>query len=136
MTVKKETDLNSLLYSDFRSNFIAHPIRKDITLITNEEAVKTAIKNLIFTNYYERPFAPNKGSGLYGLLFEPMLPITQSAIERSIETTIKNYEPRAKIIGIEAVPNYDENSYSVTIKFTLINSTKVITLTSVLQRIR
>lgn len=134
--VKKETDLNNVIYSDIRTSFVAHPVRKDITTINNEEAVKTAIKNLILTNFYERPFAPSKGSGLYGLLFEPMVSATQSAIVKSIETTIKNYESRAKIISVEAIPNYDENYYNVVIKFTLLNSTKVITLSSVLHRIR
>jgi len=71
---------NKIIYSDILSNFNIHPIKKDLVRLTNEEAVKKSIINLIFTNKGERPFQPFIGSSIRQYLFELMSPQVQNDI--------------------------------------------------------
>ena len=57
-------------YKDLDLNFMAHPITGDVTTKSDSEAVKRAVKNIVLTNYYERPFKPSLGGNIRGLLFE------------------------------------------------------------------
>ena len=60
----------ALDYQDLDLDFIAHPVRKDIVKKTGPDAVARAIRNLVLTNFYDRPFRPYIGSNAQKLLFE------------------------------------------------------------------
>lgn len=124
------------IYSDFFTNFDVHPDNHDLVIKKNEEAVKTAIRNLILTNKYERPFQPNFGSNIKKFLFDPINQITQQNIKDEITHTIETYEPRANLIEVRVTPYVDDNAYRVTIVFSIININTPITLNTFLYRIR
>ena len=46
--------------------------------------LKRSVRNLINLNNYERFFRPELGSGLRGLLFEPMTELTTQFIKQKI----------------------------------------------------
>jgi phage baseplate assembly protein W len=123
-------------YSDLDLNFTIHPVRKDINRYTNEAAVVNSIKNLILTNHYERPFQPDIGSNVRRLLFENMDTITATTLEKEIQQTIKNYEPRANISRLNVSPDYDNNGFKVYMEFYVVNRTSPITINFFLERIR
>lgn len=123
-------------YSDLDLNFIIHPVKKDINVYTDEMAVINALKNLILTNHYERPFQPDLGSNVRKLLFENLDIITAAALEKEIEQTITNFEPRVRILDISVAPNDEKNSYGVTLRFNVINRTEPVTISFLLERIR
>jgi phage baseplate assembly protein W len=123
-------------FSDLDLNFTIHPVKKDINRYTNETAVMNSIKNLILTNHYERPFQPNIGSNVRRLLFENMDTITATTLEKEIEQTIKNYEPRANISRLNVSPDYDNNGFKVYMEFFVVNRTTPITINFFLERIR
>ena len=123
-------------FRDLDLNFNIHPVKKDINTFTNEFAVINSIKNLVLTNHYERPFQPELGSNLRRLLFENVDSVTASVIENEITETIRNFEPRAQVSKVTAVPAPDENKYSVELEFFIINSANPITITFFLERIR
>jgi phage baseplate assembly protein W len=123
-------------FRDLDLNFQIHPIRKDINLHTNEMAVINSVKNLILTNYYERPFRPEIGSGVRSLLFENIDSVVAAQLERAIEETILNFEPRVQISKITALPSPDENAYKIIMEFFIINLTNPISITFFLERIR
>ena len=123
-------------YSDLDLNFTAHPIRKDINKVTNELAVINAVKNLILTNHYERPFRPDLGSNLRKMLFEPMDKISSATIERELYQVLTNYEPRITVNSLILDPNYDKNGYDVSLQFTINNTTNPIAITFFLSRVR
>ncbi len=123
-------------YSDFKINMDAHPVTGDLTLNTNEDAIKRSIKNLLFTDYYERPFQPALGAGLKDYLFENIDAITALSIQERIETTIENYEPRARLDFVEVKADPDYNRYNAKIVFTTINNPLPVTLNTILTRIR
>ena len=124
-------------YTDLDLFFAKKATSKDISKVTDVQAVKRSIRNLILTDHYEKPFHPEIGSGIRGMLFELMSPITANVLARLIEDVISNYEPRAKLIGVRVYPDMDRNAYEVTIEFFVINTpTELVDLTVMLERLR
>jgi len=123
-------------YSDFYSNFNVHPQNKRLAKYTNEEAVKRSIRNLILTEKYDRMFQPEIGSRINSLLFENMSDIISEQIKKTIDETIRIYEPRARVIDIVVQANESRHSYDIYIYFEVINSANPITLNLTLYRAR
>lgn len=123
-------------YSDFSTAFLEHPVRRDLSVVADENAIKQAIRNLVQTDFYERPFEPAKGCGIRGLLFEPISPQTAGAIEDAITKAIENWEPRARLRSVKADAKPDQNFYSVVITFTLVNSDQPVQVPVLLYRVR
>lgn len=90
-----------------------HPIRKDIIPLKDDNAIKNAVKNLLISNFFERPFAGDKGANLRGLLFEPADAITRISIKENIKKVIKKYEPRVQVRQIIVNELADQNAYKV-----------------------
>lgn len=127
---------NQVLYSDFLVNFNAHPDNEQLMINYNEEAVLRSIKNLLFTNKYERLFQPALGSNLKSLLFEPITPQTETNIVDQIRETIENHEPRANIIDLVATGYPDQNAYMVTLTFYVTSMQNALTVNIPLIRVR
>jgi hypothetical protein len=123
-------------FSDLDLNFTKHPVTKDVSKKVNENAIATSIRNLLLTNFYERPFNPELGSNLRKFLFEPIDNVTTSLIQDSIFETIKNFEPRVIISEVVAAPNFDEQRYDVYVTFFVKNTVEPITISFFLERIR
>jgi phage baseplate assembly protein W len=124
------------IYSDLPINFDVHPIKGDLVLTTDENAVKRSVRNLLLTDPYERFFNPDVGAGIRQSLFENMSKDTAYVLQEKITETITNYEPRANLysVNVKALP--DENSYYATIVFGINSTTSPITLDLVLKRVR
>ena len=99
-------------------------------------AVINSIKNLVLTNHYERPFQPEVGSNVRRLLFENLDNLTASSIEKEIEQVIKNFEPRARITKVNAIADFENNGFKVSMEFFVVNKTSPITINFFLERIR
>lgn len=124
------------IYSDFLNDLNPHPIVKDIVKYTNENAVTRSIRNLLLTNRGERLYQPNIGSDINRMLFEPMSEGISELLSTYINNTINTYEPRAKVLNIKAIPDYDNNLYTVFITFMVINKQEPITFNISLRRVR
>lgn len=99
-------------------------------------AVKQAVKNLIQTNFYEKPFLPFFGANIRDLLFELAYDDTANEIRDNIISAIKAYEPRARVIDIKVNAQPDLNSLDVTIEFQVINTEELVTFTTSITRLR
>ena len=134
---QNDIDRNARQYTDLDLFFGRKSVSKDINKVTDVQAVKRSIRNLVLTNHYEKPFHPEIGSGVRGILFEPMTPITAHILTRKIEDVIINFEPRAILMGVTAFPNLDRNEYECTISFYVVNTpTELVDLTVFLERLR
>ena len=134
---KNDIDRNVRQYTDLDLFFNKKATSKDISKVTDIQAVKRSIRNLVLTNHYEKPFHPEIGSGVRGILFEPMTPLTAHILTRKIEDVIENFEPRARLISVRALPNLDRNEYEVSIEFYVVNTpTELVDLTLILERLR
>lgn len=127
---------NTIIYQDFPLDFNIHPIRKDLVLKTNADAVIRAVMTLIQTNHYEVPFHPEVGCNIRKLLFENISDFTARDIKRFIEETINNFEPRAKIQSLVVTPNEDENRYDVRLRLFIDTFTNPFTVNFILQKVR
>lgn len=122
--------------ADLDLSFNPNPVTGDINALRDIEAIKRSVKNLILTNFQERPFQPEIGSGVRGLLFELADPITIHDIETAISRTINNFEPRVNLLEVEVGDDMDNNSYNVSITFQVIATEQVGNATIILERLR
>lgn len=127
---------NTRTFSDLDLNFTAHPVTKDIVKRYDENAIKTAVKNLVLTQNYERPFHSEIGSPIKALMFELDTPILTATLKRVIEDLINTFEPRVTLTLVNVQSSPDNNSLYVTIEFTILNTIRPITLDLVLDRTR
>ena len=124
-------------YRDLDLFFGRKPISKDINIITDVENIKRAVKNLVLTNVYEKPFHPEIASGVRDMLFENMTPLTSIVLTKKVEDVIENFEPRVRLMSVSARPNLDRNEYEMTIEFFINNfPTELITVDVFLERLR
>ena len=124
------------LYSDIDLFFGPKIGSKDITKVTDVVAVKRSVRNLVLTNFYEKPFHPEIGSNIRGLLFENITPQISHFIGKQIEMLIKNYEPRCRLVDVSNRPNLDKNGYSVSISFYVVNTPNPVVVETFLERLR
>ena len=128
---------DSQIYRDLDLFFSKRSTSSDISKVQGVQAVKRSVRNLILTNIYEKPFHPEIGSGIRDLLFEPLSPITAFVLSQRVEDVIENFEPRARLVGVRALPDLDRNSYEITIEFYVQNApTELIDTTVLLERLR
>ena len=123
-------------YSYLNLNFNKNPATKDVAKLKDVEAVKRAVRNLILTNRFERPFHPEIGSDIRSLLFENMTPVVEVLLKDRIKETIDVYEPRADVTDIIVSGDTDRNEYRVQIEFRVLNIPDPIIVTEFLQRLR
>ena len=123
-------------YVDLDLDFTRHPVTNDVVKIENVDAVKRSVRNLINTQFYERPFHPELGCGVRDLLFENFTPMTGIFIRRKIEEVLTNYEPRASISSIGVNQQPDRNGIDVVVNFYVLNLPNPVSVTTTLQRIR
>lgn len=124
------------LFSDLNLAFTAHPVTGQLTKKTDRDAVRQAVKCLVLTNFYERPFKPDIGCSIRNYLFELWTPAAKQQMENAVAEVIKNYEPRARLLRVNVVDNPDLNSLLVTIAFTVRNDTTPVVLDVILERVR
>lgn len=124
------------IFKDFDLAFSAHPNTKDITKKRDEDAVKQALKNLILTNYYERPFHSEIGSPVRALLFELATPLTGHMMRRGIIDVIENFEPRVRVLNVDVNMRDQTNSCEVSITFEIVGIQTVSQLNLTLERTR
>ena len=108
---------SSRIYRDLNLNFTTNPVTSDVTTVTDVDAVKRSVRNLLLTNHYDKPFHPEIGSNIPYLLFENFGPITGNQLSRAIEEMIGNFEPRARVENVECYPLSDTNTYDIRIYF-------------------
>jgi phage baseplate assembly protein W len=136
------SSLTKLSYRDFDLSFKRHPTTGKLLIKKDDEAVKQAVKNIVLTNRYERPYHPEFGGDIRSRLFDLFTSITQSDFENRINTAIENYEPRVQLIsdnGNESVTvkEYpDENGLAVTVRFRNVATLNDVTLDINLNKVR
>ena len=128
-----ESPRSNYIYKDLNLFFTKHPMSSDVSKVTDVQAIKRSIRNLILTNKGERLFHPEIGGNVQGALFELFTPITKVELESTIEEVIGIYEPRAVVTQVriedEQSPpqmDLDENRLNITVFFYLINEPTLI----------
>ncbi len=124
-------------YSDLDLFFTKKTVGSDVNKVTDIQAVKRSVRNLVLLNQFEKPFQPQIYAGVREMLFENMTQITAIVIARKIEDVINNFEPRVRLNSVKCYPNYDNNAYDVTVGFYVVNApTELVELDVMLERLR
>ncbi len=123
-------------WTDFSLDFSPHPISGDLSVLQGDAAIIQSIRTLVLTNYYERRFNPERGSGVHYQLFQNATPMTSKLLEDRIRTVIENYEPRVSIsnINVQVVPG--QNAIKVSLYFYILNNTSLTSSVIFLERNR
>ena len=109
----------------------------DVNKVTDIEAVKRSVRNLVLLNSYEKPFHPEIAGDVRALLFENMTPLTSAVIARKVQDVIENFEPRARLTGVNVTPDFDRNLYEVSVYFYVVNApTELVEVDTLLERLR
>ena len=124
-------------YTDLDLFFGRKSSNNDVRQVTDAQAVKRSLRNLVQLNTYEKPFHPEIAGGVRELLFEPMSPLVAVVVARKIEDVITNFEPRARLVSVRAFPDLDRNAYEVSVEFYIVNApTELVDFSIMLERLR
>jgi len=123
-------------YKDIDLDFGRNSVTNDVNNLTNVEAVKRSVRNLINTSHFDRPFHPEIGSSVRGMLFEPITPLTALNLQRKVEEVLVNFEPRIKLVQITANPDIDRNAYGLSIYFYVVGTNELVQVETFLERLR
>ncbi len=125
------------IYKDLDLDFGRNTVTNDVNKLTDVEAVKRSVRNLINTNHFERPFHPEIGGNVRALLFENTDdPLLDSLIQSRIEAAIENFEPRAKVDRVVVDVKPDSNALVIKIRFTILNERFPVDLEVAIERVR
>ena len=117
----------SRAFKDISLSFKRHPVTNDIGVLKNADAIKRSVRNLVQTIPSERFFNSSLGSDVRDSLFENSPGFidfgTASIIERQIQTTIENFEPRIDNLEINVNPRPDSNEFEINVFFDIIGQT-------------
>lgn len=123
-------------YSDLDLDFLPHPTTGDVLIKTGQDAIKRSVRNIILTNYYEKPFRPGIGSNVSKLLFDNISPLTANFLKDAIVEVVENYEPRVKLINIDVKVDADNNGFIIRLDYIILNRNEPASITLFLERIR
>ena len=124
------------IYKDLDLNFGRNPVTNDLSKVEDVDAVKRSVRNLVQTNFYERPFHPELGCGIRELLFENYTPIVGIFLKRKISEVITAYEPRVSLQDISLEDDGDRNRLKVSIYFYVQGVPEPVVVETYLQRLR
>ncbi len=133
---KSNSKRNIIKFSDIDLNFERNLVTSDVIAVEDVIAIKRAVKNLVQTNFYERPFQPVLGCGVRELLFENFTPMTKVFLQNKISEVLKNYEPRIDLTSVNVDDDQDNNRLIVDINFYVVGVPGPQTVSTFLQRLR
>lgn len=128
-------NITTRTFSDLDGLFGINPRTKDVALKTDDNAIRTALRNLILTNHFERPFHPEIGCQIHNLLFENDHPTTLLVVERAIKDTITKFEPRVILLAVD-VNSHENNEVTIAIEYKIKNTDVPRTFTTTFTRVR
>ena len=131
-----QSEIEQEIFRDIPLNLTVHPVTGNLKVLTNAEAIKQSVKNIVLTNFYERPYNPEFGGDVLSQLFENIDPITEYNISKNIRVSLENYEPRAIVEDIITTVYEDQNALAVKIKFSVQTIPEPLEVNVLLERIR
>ena len=131
------SQLRSREFRDISLSFEPHPVTRDIPILRDTACIRKSVSNIVQTIRGERFFDSLFGSNVRRSLFDFVDFATASVIEREITEAILNFEPRARLTGVDVIPDFDRNAYEVSIYFYVVNApTELVEVNQLLERLR
>ena len=109
--------MTSRTFKDINLSFKRHPVTNDVLTISDEDAIKRSVRNIVFTILGEKPFDPNFGSVINDSLFELDTSLNQVRISDEITQSLLSYEPRISNVEVTASIYPDSNELNCTVQY-------------------
>lgn len=129
-----EIKVRKTKFVDIDLNFGRHPITSDISKRVDNNAISTALRNLIMTKVYDRPFHPEISSQVADMLFENMTKSTMINLERAITYVVQNFEPRVEVVDVKVDQQPDNNHLEIQLHYIIVGSIEVVTTKFYIER--
>ena len=110
----------SRAFKDINLSFKRHPVTNDVLTISDEDAIKRPVRNIVFTILGEKPFDPNFGSVINDSLFELDTSLNQVRVSDEITQSLLSYEPRISNVEVTASIYPDSNELNCTVQYDII----------------
>ena len=110
----------SRAFKDINLSFKRHPVTNDVLTVSDEDAIKRSVKNIIFTILGEKPFEPNFGSVINQSLFDLSTNLNQIRISDEIKQSLLNYEPRIDNIVVTSSVYPDSNELNCVVQYDIV----------------
>jgi len=107
-------------FKDVSMTFQINPLNQDLIVLKNETAIARSIRNIVFTVPGEKFFQENFGSRISESLFENIDEVSALEIKDEITESINRFEPRVRLISVDAIPDYQGNAFNVLIVYEII----------------
>jgi phage baseplate assembly protein W len=127
---------NTRSFTDLDAAFTRNPRTGDVATKNDEAAIRNSIRNLVHTKHYDRPFQPDIGCQIHGLLFENFTPGVINVAERTLVNVISKFEPRVELLETRITPSPDENYLDVEIIFRIRNTEEPLRFNTTFTRVR
>ena len=109
-------------FKDLSMTFQANPLNNDLIGLKNEKSIARSVRNSVFTVPGEKFFNEDVGSRISAALVENMDDISATVIVDEITQSIENFEPRVTLMSVKADPNFDNNTFDVSIIYEIIGA--------------
>jgi len=123
-------------YKDLDFTFKQNPNTNDVGIKKDNASISQSVLNILRTNHGERPFNYSFGANLRRYLFENMSNITAASMGTSIETALKNWEPRIEILNTNIQAKHDENEVRIKVTGRVKSSNEILDIATTIERIR
>ena len=110
----------SRAFKDINLSFKRHPVTNDVVTISNEDAIKRSVKNIVFTILGEKPFDPFFGSVVNESLFDLNTNLSEIRISDEIKSSLLNYEPRIDNVTVYVTVSPDSNEMNCTVQYEIV----------------
>ena len=107
-------------FKDISLSFKRHPVTNDVLALTNEDAIKRSVRNLVETVNEERFFNPLIGSHVRESLFKLADNSLRATLKTQIRTTIENFEPRVNLTDVIVNHPNDSNDLEIVVSYDII----------------
>ena len=107
-------------FKDISMTFQSNPLNDGLIALKNENAIARSIRNIVFTLPGEKFFNASFGSRITESLFDNIDEITATIIVDEIRESIETYEDRVQLIDVLADPDFENNSFDLTITYEII----------------
>ena len=112
--------ITSKSFRDFSLTFEKNAVTNDVLSLTNESAIKAAVKNIVLYNFYEKPFDPLFGGNVLGLLFENASPELENDLTERLINAVNLHEPRVAVIDVLTKWEENRNQLDVSIDYVIL----------------
>ena len=107
----------SRAFKDINLSFKRHPVTNDVLTISDEDAIKKSVKNIVFTILGEKPFEPNFGSVINESLFDLNTNLSEIRVSDEIRSSLLIYEPRISNVDVNVTISPDTNEMNCTVQY-------------------